>query len=98
MTHTIHKIISFKIAGDYTLELTFEDSKKKKINFLPVLFGEIYSPLRNIEIFNKVRIDPEVHTLVWENGADFDPSILYDWDKYSDELSLRAKKWEWVNH
>jgi len=57
MTHPFHKIISYKIVDDYFLELTFEDNKKKIINFLPVLFGEIYSPLRNIEIFNSVKIE-----------------------------------------
>jgi hypothetical protein len=30
-------------------------------------------------LFNQVRIDPEVHTLVWPNGADFDPAMLHDW-------------------
>lgn len=25
------------------------------------------------------QIDPEVHTLVWPNGADCDPAILHDW-------------------
>ena len=30
-------------------------------------------------LFGQVWIDPEVHTLVWPNGADFDPATLHDW-------------------
>lgn len=32
-------------------------------------------------VFNQVEIDPEVHALVWPNGADFDPETLHDWLK-----------------
>ncbi len=29
------------------------------------------------DFFKQVKLDDEVQTLVWPNGADFDPSILY---------------------
>lgn len=40
-----------------------------------VLAGDIYGPLHDPSVFASVEIDPEVHTLVWPNGADFDPAI-----------------------
>jgi len=45
---------------------------------LPVLAGALFAPLRDPELFRQVRIDPEVQTLVWPNGADYDPATLYD--------------------
>lgn len=74
------------------MEITFDDELKKSINSQPVLYGELYSPLRNINIFNKVKIDPEAFAIVWPNGADFEPSLLHDWEKYEDELIKRASK------
>jgi len=41
--------------------------------------GRCYGPLRNLYLLNRVRIDPEVETLVWPVRADFDPATLHDW-------------------
>lgn len=96
MNHLIFKVISFKIIAPYTLELTFNDGSNKKINFEKVLHGEVYSPLRELDFFNRVCIDSEISIIVWPNGADFDPAILHDWGKYEDELTERAKNWDVV--
>jgi len=56
----------------------FVDQTEQVINFEPVLGGELYRPLRDLDLFNQVQIDPDVHTLVWPNGADFDPATLHD--------------------
>ena len=94
MHYEIHKIKSFSLIAPYTFEIIFEDNTRKKINFLPVLYGEMYGPLKDPENFKKVVLDKEVHTLVWHNGADFNPALLYHWEQYVEELSGRAKKWK----
>ncbi len=45
-------------------------------------------------MFGQVRIDPEAHTVVWPNGADFDPATLYDWPQHVEELRARVRQWE----
>jgi len=87
----IFKVTAFKITAPYTLELKFDDGLCRSINFKDILHGEMFSPLRDLELFNLVTIDPEVFTIVWPNGADFDPVILHDWDKYEAELINRSK-------
>jgi len=47
-----------------------------------------------LALFNQVRIDPEVQTLVWPNGADFDPATLHDWPMHIEALTARARKWD----
>jgi len=94
MSHPIHRVTSFRIEGPYTLRVKFEDDAEQVINFLPVLAGQLYRPLRDLNLFNQVCIDPEVHTLVWPNGADFDPATLHDWPRYAEAMAARARQWE----
>lgn len=98
MNHPIYKIISLKIIGPYTLELRFNDSTTAVINFEPVLHGKMYSPLKDLSLFNQVSIDPEVHTIVWPNGADFDPAILHDWENYFNEFLMRSEQWDCIEN
>ncbi len=93
MSHLIYRVVGFEIAGPYTLQVEFDDGAKQVIDFRPVLEGELYGPLQDKGLFNQVEIDSEVHTLVWPNGADFDPATLHDWPKYIDEMKRMAKQW-----
>ena len=93
MQHEIHRITSIQKVAPFTLELRFEDGVTRVIDFRPVLTGELYGPLADEEAFDRVQLDEEVQTLVWPNGADFDPAILYNWEEYGPELERLAKTW-----
>ena len=93
MEHPIFRVRSFKIEAPYTLRVGFDDGSERVIDFRPVLAGELFGPLRDLEVFNRVQIDPEVHTLVWPNGADFDPATLHDWPSQAQNLAARARQW-----
>jgi hypothetical protein len=91
--HPIYRVVAFAIAAPYTLRITFDDGVVRTINFDPVLEGKLFGPLRDLSLFNRVALDPEVHTLVWPNGADFDPATLHDWADAEPELARRAQEW-----
>ena len=93
MIHPIYRVTQFAIVGLYTLRIRFDDESEQTIDFRPVLAGELYSPLIDPEVFNQVRLDTEVHTLVWPNGADFDPATLHDWPLLEGALIERARRW-----
>jgi len=93
MAHLICRVSSFEIVAPYTLRISFNDGTEQVIYFEPILAGDLYRPLRDLALFNQVRIDPEVHTLVWPNGADFDPATLHDWADHAQALSERALQW-----
>ena len=93
MTHPIYRVMGFEIIGPYTLRIEFDDATEQVIDFQSILEGALYGPLRDKGLFNQVEIDPEVHTLVWPNGADFDPETLYNWPKYASEMKQMAKRW-----
>ncbi len=96
MEHPIYRVVSFEIVKAYTLLVRFDDGTEQEINFQPVLGGELYRPLRDLSLFERVSIDPEVHTLVWPNGADFDPATLHDWPVVEKAMVDRARAWEAV--
>jgi len=94
MTHPIYRVRCFEIVSAYTLRVRFDDGAEQTINFRPMLAGKLYGPLRDLEMFNQVRIDLEVETLVWPNGADFDPATLHDWPMYEQAFRELARRWE----
>lgn len=91
--HAIYRVTSFDIVAPYTLHVEFNDGASQTIDFRPVLAGRMLGPLLNRGMFDQVRIDDEIHTLVWPNGADFDPETLRNWPQYAAELAERAKAW-----
>ena len=93
MAHPIVRVRSFEVVGSYSLRVLFDDGTAQAIDFEPVLAGELYGPLRDPDVFRSVRLDPEAHTLVWPNGADFDPATLHDWPAHAEEFTRRAREW-----
>ena len=97
MSHPIYRVESFEIISPYTLRVRFDDDTEQNIDFQPILAGELYGPLRELSFFNLVCIDPEVKTLVWPNGADFDPATLHDWPEQVEAMRASAQQWESVD-
>jgi hypothetical protein len=91
--HPIVRVVSFEIVAPYTLLVRFDDLTEQVIDFEPVLAGELFGPLRDPGVFDSVSLDAETGTLVWPNGADFDPATLHDWPDHAAELAERAMGW-----
>jgi len=91
--HQVYRVTGFEIIDSYKIRIEFDDGEEREIDFKPVLEGEMYGALKEERIFNQVELDPEVHTLVWPNGADFDPETLRNWDQYIDVMEEKAKGW-----
>lgn len=93
MNHEIYRVVSFEKVAPFTLKVAFDDGTSQVIDFRPVLKGEMYGALNDPVLFDQVRVDPEVHTLVWPNDADFDPAMLHNWAESSPALKNLAEKW-----
>lgn len=63
---------------DYVLRLEFDNGVAKDVDLRQELHGEVFEPLRDPEVFRRVRVNPETGTVEWPNGADFAPEFLYD--------------------
>lgn len=60
MGHPIHRVERFEIVGPYTLMLQFGDGTHQLIDFRPILEGEVFGALPDLQLFNTVELDPHV--------------------------------------
>jgi hypothetical protein len=63
---------------DYQLRLEFNDGKVKHLDLRNELYGEIFEPLKEIELFKRVYVNRDTGTIEWPNGADFASEFLYE--------------------
>ncbi len=91
MTHEIYSVTGFERQGPFVLRVFFDDGAERTIDFEPVLWGENFEPLRDPGFFAQVRLAPELGTLAWPNGADFDPETLHNWPRYAAALAARPR-------
>ncbi len=73
----IPKLIEAKHLSRYKVWLKFQDGCEGEIDLEPDLWGNIFEPIKEEFVFRQFRVDPELNTLTWPNGADFSPEYLY---------------------
>jgi len=61
----------------YRLRLWFDDGNERVVNLTDVPWGPMAGPLRDPDYFRRVRVDPELRTIIWPNGFDLDPDVLH---------------------
>ena len=73
------RIVSVYHVREYVLHLTFANGEEADLDMETKVVGRggVFEPLENVSYFAQVTVDPEVHTLVWPNGLDLDPDVLY---------------------
>lgn len=62
---------------DYQLKLTFNNGDQGVADLSQQLWGTMFEPLKDKTLFCQVKIDPELDTVVWGNGADLAPEFLH---------------------
>ena len=71
-------VVEAKYERDYVIRLKFNDGAEGFIDLATELYGAMFAPLRNPEKFKAFKVDPELNTIVWDNGADLAPEFLHD--------------------
>ena len=73
----MHRIVEVKPVAGYVLEIEFSDGVGGKVDLSGRLFGPMFEPLRDPNVFSQVEID-EYGAICWPNGADLAPDALYE--------------------
>ena len=83
------KVTKAKYIKDYQIEFQFNDGKKKVIDLKDELWGEVFDPLKNKNVFKQFKLN--AFTIEWENGADFSPEFLYDYGEQEKDKNKPQK-------
>ena len=73
-----YRLTDAKHISGYVLHLKFSDGLEGDVDLREEIHGPIFEPLRDVDTFKRFRLDPELRTLVWPNGADFSPELLHE--------------------
>ena len=71
-----YRIESARHVRAFVVHLRFEDGAEGDVDLESELHGPVFDPLRDPEVFVRLRVHPTLRTLVWPNGADFAPEFL----------------------
>ncbi|MCG6928259.1 MAG: DUF2442 domain-containing protein [Acidobacteria bacterium] len=71
-------VVEVRALSGHWLHVRFADGVEGEIDLDGIVHWEgVFAPLVEPERFAEVRVDPELGTVVWPNGADIDPDVLY---------------------
>lgn len=76
-----YDIQAVEYLGEYRLRLTFADGLVGEVDLAAKFNGQVgpvFEALRDPAVFAKVRVDAEIGTVVWPNGADLAPDVLHE--------------------
>lgn len=72
------RVIEAEYLADYKILITFNNGVRKIVDMEQDLWGRMFEPLKDKNMFKQFRVDKDIHTIVWPNGADFSPDSLYE--------------------
>lgn len=74
------RITHVEVVGAFRVALTFTDGSVGVADVGPWIAGRggVFAPLQDPAYFRRVHVDADAGTLVWPNGADLDPDMLYE--------------------
>ena len=71
----------------YKLRVEFSNGIVKKVDLSGELYGEVFEPLKDTDLFKQVAVNEETNTIEWPNGADFAPEFLFELGKEGKQVA-----------
>ena len=80
--------------GDYAVRVTFNNGRTGIADLSVALKGLVFEQLQDKSLFSKLRVDEELETIVWPNGADMAPEYIY-YLTFKEDMKLEPLFEEW---
>ncbi len=72
------EVTSAEHVDGYRIRLSFTNGESGVVDLKDALWGPLFEPLRDPALFRRLRVSEVLHTVCWENDADFAPEFLYE--------------------
>jgi hypothetical protein len=70
------RAVNVEVVRPYVIDVTFDDGSRRRMDLESELWGEVFEPLRDPNLFAQARVEPDWGTVVWPTGADLGPEFL----------------------
>lgn len=78
----MHDVVDAQWLNGYRVRLTFDTGERRDVDISTLTpFDGVFERLKDEAFFRQLCVDPDVGTIVWPNGADLCPDVLYDRSK-----------------
>ena len=71
-------VTSAEYLEGYKIRISFSNGESGTVDLEAALWGPVFEPLRDLRSFRRFRVSEVLHTVCWDNDADFAPEFLYD--------------------
>ena len=74
------RVVAVRVLGPFRIELEFVDRSSGVVDLAPLIGGRggVFTALQDESFFARVTVDADAGTIVWPNGVDLDPDLLYE--------------------
>jgi hypothetical protein len=91
-------ITEAKYLKDYDVRVRFNDGREGVADLSKALRGPVFEPLKDKKVFAQLRVDPDLATIAWPNGADLAPEYVYFHAFMNDpQLQDTFKQWGYLS-
>ena len=87
-------VVDAKYLDGYRIAVTFDNGRTGVADLADTLSGPVFEELKNVEEFRQFRVDDELDTIVWANGADVAPEYIF-YKAFSDDVDLQEQFRSW---
>ena len=72
------EVTSAQYVEGHKIRLSFNTGQSGIVDLKDALWGPIFEPIKDSNAFEQFTLSKTLHTISWENGADFAPEFLLD--------------------
>jgi hypothetical protein len=71
------EMVAVIVRPAHTVRIVFADGEVRDVDITPLLDSPAFSPLRDLALFEQVKIDEQTGTITWPGDVDLDPDVIY---------------------